>query len=199
MPDLGQRNRGGRPRVTDKTAIAAVGLRLFAERGYDAVTMAEIADACDIGRTTLLRYFASKVDIVWDRSDDEVSALTARLQQAPGSADAVSVLCTELPAMLAYDDSEVDLLRTQVRIIGESAEGWPLGSARFAPWESVVARFITERTRHGADGLYTKLLTQSLLSAGWTAMTVWAASDEPRPERLLVDAFTLVRNGFSEQ
>jgi AcrR family transcriptional regulator len=182
--------------VTDKSAIAAVGLRLFAERGFDAVTMAEIAEACGIGRSTLLRYFASKADIVWDRSDDEVTALADRLRQAPESADAVSVLCTELPGMLVYGDSEIDLLRTQVRIIAESTEGWPLGSARFAPWESAVAGFITERTRHDADDLYTKLLTQSLFSAGWTAMTVWAATDEPRPERLLREAFALIHNGF---
>jgi AcrR family transcriptional regulator len=192
-------NRGGRPRVTDKAAIAAVGLRLFAEHGYDTVTMADIAEACGIGRSTLLRYFDTKVDILWDRSDDEVTALAEKLHAAPKTADAVSVLCTKLSAMLIYADSEIDLLRTQVRILSESVDRGPLGSARFKPWESVVVGFITERTRHGVNDLFTKLLAQSLFSAGWTALTVWAESDEDRPERLLEEAFALVRNGFTTE
>lgn len=171
-------------------------MRLFADRGYDAVTMAEIAETCGIGRSTLLRYFATKADILWDRSADEVTALAEHLQQTPDSADAVAVLCSELPGMLVYGDSEIDLLRTQVRIIADSMDGWPLGSSRFRPWESVVVGFITERTRYDADDLYTRLLTQSLFTAGWTALTVWAGSDEVRPERLLDEAFALIRHGF---
>jgi AcrR family transcriptional regulator len=190
-------NRGGRPRVTDKTAIAAVGLRLFAERGFDSVTMADIADACGIGRSTLLRYFAAKADILWDRSADEVAALAEKLRAAPTSADPVGVLCVELPAMLGYLDSELDLLRTQVRIIAESSNGWPLGSTRFSSWESVVTLFITSRTDHRPGDLFTQLLTQSLFNAGWTALTVWAESEEQRPDRLLQEAFGLVRGGFT--
>lgn len=197
MTEVQKINRGGRPRVTNKTAIGAVGLRLFAEHGYDTVTMADIAEVCGIGRSTLLRYFDTKADILWDRSDDEVTALAEKLHTAPKTSDAVTVLCTELPAMLIYADSEMDLLRTQVRILSESVDGGPLGSARFRPWESVVVGFITERTRHGANDLFTKLLAQSLFSAGWTALLVWATSDEDRPERVLEEAFALVRNGFA--
>ena len=196
MTDLQKTNRGGRPRVTDKSAIAAVGLRLFADRGYDSVTMADIAEECGIGRSTLLRYFAAKADILWDRSTDEVTALAEKLGTVPEAEDPIAVLCVELPAMLTYLDSEIDLLRTQVSIIAESSNGWPLGSTRFNPWESVVIGFITDRTHHSADDLFTKLLAQSLFSAGWTALTVWADSDEARPDRLLDEAFALVRNGF---
>lgn len=196
MTELEKINRGGRPRVTDKTAIAAVGLRLFAERGYDSVTMADIAEECGIGRSTLLRYFAAKADILWDRSADEVTALAEKLRSVPTSEDPVAVLCLELSTMLTYLDSEIDLLRTQVTIIAGSSNGSPQGSTRFNPWESVVTGFIVDRTCHGADDLFTKLLAQNLFNAGWTALTVWADSDEDRPDRLLDEAFALVRDGF---
>jgi len=197
MTELQKTNRGGRPRVTDKSAIAAVGLRLFADRGYDSVTMADIADACGIGRSTLLRYFAAKADILWDRAADEATALAEKLRTAPQSADPIAVLCTELPAILTYLDSEIDLLRTQVSIIAESSNGWPLGSTRFNTWGSAVIEFITDRTHHSSDDLFTKLLVQNLFNAGWTALTVWAESNEARPDRLLEEAFALVRNGFT--
>ncbi|MFC3243602.1 TetR/AcrR family transcriptional regulator [Gordonia humi] len=120
-------NRGGRPRAADRAAVARTGLRMFAERGYDAVTMTDIAEQCGIGRSTLLRYFASKADVLWDRTEDEVAALAETLRAAPRDADPIAVLCTQMPKMLTYLDSEMDLLRTQVSVIAESSSGWPSG------------------------------------------------------------------------
>ena len=40
------------------------GFRLFAERGIDAVTMPDIAEASGVGRPSLYRYFSTKTDLV---------------------------------------------------------------------------------------------------------------------------------------
>ena len=62
--------------------ISDVATRLFLERGYDAVTTAEIAEAADISPATLFNYFPAKEALVFDEDraleDILVRAITAR-------------------------------------------------------------------------------------------------------------------------
>lgn len=55
-----------RERKKNKTraAIQQTALRLFAEQGYEATTIDQIADAVEISRATFFRYFPTKADIV---------------------------------------------------------------------------------------------------------------------------------------
>ena len=51
-------------KTAKRRRILEAGFRLFAEKGIDAVTMPEVAEACDVGRATLYRYFPTKLDLV---------------------------------------------------------------------------------------------------------------------------------------
>ena len=44
--------------------ILEVGFRLFAENGIEQMTMTDIAEASEVGRMTLFRYFSSKTELV---------------------------------------------------------------------------------------------------------------------------------------
>ncbi len=71
----------GRPAAIDAQDLARVAIGLFAERGYDAVSMADIAEAAGVGRRSLFRYFPSKADLVWGGADvvgAELERLLAR-------------------------------------------------------------------------------------------------------------------------
>ncbi len=75
MADLRERRR----RATQADLVSSA-LRLFIERGFDATTMEDVADAAGVSRRTLYRYFPRKDDLVfaapagWLREWDAVIA-----------------------------------------------------------------------------------------------------------------------------
>ncbi len=91
--DLLQRTtrRRGRPPATDsadtKRAILDSARRLFAERGYGAVTNKDVATAAGITTGALYHYVESKLDLYLEVDRDMQSTIYTRFQDAVGSSD----------------------------------------------------------------------------------------------------------------
>ena len=73
-PGLRERSKARR-----KEAIIRAAYRLFAERGYDATTVADIAAAAEVAPRTVTMYFPSKQDIALSRFGQAADELTAVL------------------------------------------------------------------------------------------------------------------------
>ena len=66
--------------------IAAEGMRLFAQRGFDHVTVAEIAHAAAVSEKTVFNYFPTKEDVFFDEVPARLAALVAAIRErAPGA------------------------------------------------------------------------------------------------------------------
>jgi AcrR family transcriptional regulator len=78
-----------RKKSETRVRIADAADELFRTRGYDAVTVDEVAAAADVSKKTVFNYFPTKEDLVFDRADDRESALLAAVHDRPGG---VSVL-----------------------------------------------------------------------------------------------------------
>lgn len=64
------------------TAIHDAGMRLFRERGYNAVTVAEIAEAAEVSRATVFTYYPAKEHIVLGEAPLAARALRTVLADA---------------------------------------------------------------------------------------------------------------------
>lgn len=66
-----------------RAAIQREALRLFRERGYDATTVEQVAEAAEVAHTTVFRYFPTKEDLVISDEADPVFFDSLR-SQPPG-------------------------------------------------------------------------------------------------------------------
>jgi AcrR family transcriptional regulator len=72
-----------------REAIARAALRLFARRGFDAVTVADIARAAKVSEKTVFNYFPAKEDLVFGAGMQRVAALIEAVRARPEGASIV--------------------------------------------------------------------------------------------------------------
>jgi len=74
-----------RKKQQTRELIAETARRLFAERGFDRVSVAEIARAADVSQQTVFNYFPRKEDLVyWRLETFEEELLTTIREREPG-------------------------------------------------------------------------------------------------------------------
>ncbi|MFD3660894.1 TetR/AcrR family transcriptional regulator [Streptomyces sp. NPDC058659] len=119
-PDSAAPVPGLRERKKERTrqALSDAAVALFLEKGFDAVSVAEVAAAAEVSKPTLFRYFPAKEDLVLHRFADHedeaarvvagrpagaapLDALYAHVLDGLGRRDPVTGLCDH-PAVLAY-------------------------------------------------------------------------------------------------
>jgi AcrR family transcriptional regulator len=114
-----------RKKQQTRELIADTARRLFAEHGFERVTVAQIAQEADVAEATVFNYFPTKEDLFYSRLEAfEEELLTAVRERRPG----VSVLEAFRDFLLARrgvfamnapggDDAATEQLRTVTRII----------------------------------------------------------------------------------
>jgi AcrR family transcriptional regulator len=112
---------GLRERKKRKTRelIAESAKRLFAERGFDAVTVAEVASAADVSQGTVFNYFPAKEDLFFSSMEAFEARLVDGVRERPPGESVLSAfrrLVLDGLDQLASDD-RADLIATAARII----------------------------------------------------------------------------------
>src|SRR5882757_1581964 len=80
-------DRRSRKRLATRQSISDAATLLFIARGFDHVTVDEIAEAADVGRMTVFNYFPRKEDMFFDRDEEGREMLREALRQRdPGVA-----------------------------------------------------------------------------------------------------------------
>ena len=85
-------DRRSRKRLATRQGISDVATGLFFERGFDAVTVDEIAEAADVGRMTVFNHFPRKEDLFFDRDEPGRTLLRDALRQRDPAVSSVEAL-----------------------------------------------------------------------------------------------------------
>ncbi len=114
MPRTG--TRGG-PQTRER--ILQVAARLFLERGYDTVTVAEVAREAGVSTVTVFNHFPRKEDLFLDRAVDAVELLRSAVRdRAPGVdvltslTDTTLLLVNDRHPLSGLNDRSIPFFRT---------------------------------------------------------------------------------------
>jgi AcrR family transcriptional regulator len=110
-----------RERIRVMRDVSSIAVHLFGERGYDRVTMEEVADATGVSTATLYRRFATKENLVCWQSDERQGMAT--LLAAVESGQAITSAATTLAQTLPDDAVEAieATARTRLQLIAGHA------------------------------------------------------------------------------
>jgi AcrR family transcriptional regulator len=154
---------GLRERKKEQTRrlIAHTARRLFAERGFDAVTVAEVARAADVAEKTVFNYFSTKEDLFYSGMEAfEEQLLDAVRDREPGETVLAAfrrfVLRPQGVFAMRGDGEDdrraaTERLRTITRVITESPALLARERHVLARYTDALAAVIAEETGAGAD------------------------------------------------
>ena len=187
--------RTGRPPATDHAAIERAAFTLFAERGFDATTIDDIATAAGIGRRTLFRYYPSKNAIPWGDFDAHLQHLRELLAAVDPAVPTEKALRGALLSFNTFDESEIPRHRLRMQVILRSTELQAYSLTMYAGWRSVIAEFVATRCGSKPGGLVPQTVAWSMLGVALSAYEHWLADESVSLTHALGAAFDVVRPG----
>ena len=167
-----------RARNALRTEIAQAMSRLFAERGFDAVTVEEAAGEVGISRATFFRYFGSKEDAVLAAIEASSIDYAAHLQALPAVADetVLQLLLRTFQSALTHIGEHSETERSRVRMINANVSlRTRMAQRRFAH-EEALTPVLAQRI---GDPQAARTVTVAALAALDLAWRRWANGDDP--------------------
>jgi AcrR family transcriptional regulator len=159
-PEPGLRER--KKRRTRET-IARAAHVLFAERGYHATTLPDIAEAADVSTRTIFAYFPSKEDILFSDFPVMKEALAEALAERPEGQDALETVRRFILSMHGAEKSDLD---EELRVCVESDETLRNHlRARIAQLEELIAPAIAKDLDAPANDVRPQVVAASLTAA----------------------------------
>ena len=150
-----------RKKQRTRDTIARAALRLFAERGYDETTLAEIAEAADVAPRTIFAHFENKEDILFSDEMGIFNELKRRLDGRPAGTTTVDAL-REFVACMKSPDEDTKL-RKKV-IMADPALQMKM-RAHHAQLEPMLAESIARDLGTGPDDIRSLLIAASMVAA----------------------------------
>lgn len=165
-----------RKKQRTRAALADVALELFAERGFAAVTMAEIAAAADVGPRTVYRYFADKEELLFGEDEAVAELLLEVVEGRPHDEPVLdSLVATSVALASVWQDRHAEG-RARQAVIDASPALKARSRAKQQRHEALLAEALSRR---GVDQPGARLLSRVVVACFDEAVRRWFDDDDP--------------------
>src|SRR5215213_447920 len=154
-----------------RQAIAGTARRLFAERGFDAVTVAEIAAAADVSEKTVFNHFATKEDLAFAGREEGIAQFVAAIAERPPGSSILDVFraltTTVIDDFVAGGDEDLlavaKIIRGSRTLQERLTVGWESGAA-------AITTAVAETSGAADDDLVPAIVARTLW---WTHRSIF--------------------------
>jgi AcrR family transcriptional regulator len=184
-PEVAPEGRRARKRRETRDRIADAAIQLFLDRGYEATTLDDIADAADVSRRSLFDYFPTKEDVLFARQDDFIVALTGELAKRPAD-EPWPVLIEHAFTQAIADATSPENIAIDL-LVRSTPALQPRQRLKYARLEAAIAGVLAERSKAAHARKQAGLLA-AVVVAGFRVMA-HALGPEPRPDDVVTVGF----------
>lgn len=172
MPEQHSTLRAQRRAETQRT-IQAHAVRLFTERGYDATTVIDVAEAAGVSPMTVYRHFPTKEDLVLvDQHRELVAERIAASAAEQPLVHRIGKALIDASATLASGDKQFLLARLRLMITTPALRAKHLDS-QYALQQAIVDALTTDPD----TAFHVQAAASACLAAMHTALVRWAEED----------------------
>ncbi|MFJ8019951.1 TetR family transcriptional regulator [Streptomyces sp. NPDC096311] len=183
-----------RMRQAMRAEVARVATGLFAARGFENVTVPEIAAAAGVSRATFFRYFGSKEDAVLAALDGYGARIAEALAARPAGEDAWTALRRALDVITDARNEDPEGGLALARLIESTPSLRTHEMEKHRRWQGTLSGVLAERLGRGEDDFETVLRSAAALTALELATLRWARTDGADDLGALIDqAFLVMR------
>lgn len=191
-------SRIGRRPTTTRDRIAAVGIDLFAARGFDETSVDDIAEAAGIARRTFFRYFPSKNAVPWGDFDAHLSEMRTLLAEMP---DDMSILDALISAVIEFNTfppevTEGHRRRMELIFVVPALQAYSV--VMYDGWRMVIAEYVAHRLRLAPTDQLPRTVGYLMLGVAMGAYETWLADDSLDLIDLLTKGSRVLYTGLSE-
>src|SRR5579862_7825303 len=173
IPAMGRWEPDARGRL-EQAAMA-----LYAERGFDQTTAAEIAARAGLTERTFFRHYADKREVLFAGSELLAELLVASIAGVPDDATPLVAAFTALEEVgaLIEESRGRDFARARHTIIAANAELQERGLIKLASWAGAIAGALRDR---GVDDRAATLAGETGIAVFRVAFGRWVEEDDER-------------------
>jgi AcrR family transcriptional regulator len=206
--ELGLRER---KKQRTRELIADTARRLFAERGFDAVPVSEIAREAEVSEATVFNYFPTKEDLFYNRLEAFEEEMLASIRDRPPGESVIRAfgrfVTTPRGLLAARDPAQVEHLAAITRVITESPALLAREQLLYAKYTDALAELLITETGPSRGDLEAWVVARTLIglhqaTVDYSRREILSGTRNPtlarRVRRQTQQALELLSNGLAD-